>query len=201
MGLEDRIRVEYEFFDEVQKWPRNPKDHDLHEIRKSFVRFGFTYPILLDEGTGKLVAGHGRLDTLQLMFDNGQDPPKRVEVEDGRWKVPVLKGVRFDNFAEAEAYLLADNRLSEIGGWKLDILSVILSEIVDVDGALDGIGYDIAEVMDIIEPVEKGSRGESEERISNRKYFILVPCRDEDHQSDLLETLLGQGIDCRGVVE
>lgn len=199
--MTDLIRVEYEYFDEVQMWPRNPKDHDIHEIRKSFVRFGFTSPILLDEGTGQLVAGHGRLETLQLMLDSGQDPPNRVEIaEDGRWKVPVLRGVRFDNFAEAEAYLLADNRLTEIGGWDLDVLSTILSEIVDVDGALEGVGYDIAEVMDIIEP-KTSDRGNTEERIKNRNYFILIPCNDENHQSDLLETLLGQGIDCRGVVE
>lgn len=149
--MTDLIRVEYEDFEEVQKWPRNPKDHDLHEIRKSFIRFGFTSPILMDEGTGKLVAGHGRLETLQLMWDNNQEPPNRVAIDnEGKWLIPVLRGVTFDNYAEAESYLLADNRLSETGGWKKDVLSEILQEMQDVDGLLEGTGFDEADVADIV---------------------------------------------------
>ena len=67
METTEEIRVEYVSIGEVEKWPRNPKDHDLHEIRKSFYRFGFIKPILVDEGTKKLVAGHGRLDTLKIL--------------------------------------------------------------------------------------------------------------------------------------
>jgi len=149
--LSEEIIIEYVDFEEVQKWPRNPKDHDLNEIKKSFTRFGFTYPVLLDEGTGRLVAGHGRLETLAFMKDHGQDPPVRVRVsDDGKWLVPVLRGIQFANEAEAEAYLLADNRLTEIGGWNKDQLSEILQEMQDVDGLLDGTGFDEADVMDIV---------------------------------------------------
>lgn len=197
-----QIHIQYEDFEEVKKWPRNPKDHDLHEIRKSFLRFGFVTPILVDEKSGNLVAGHGRVDTLAMLKERGEDPPKRTEVtEDGKWLIPVLRGISFDNFAEAEAYLLADNRLTEIGGWNTEILSVILSEIVDVDGALDGVGYDIAEVMDIIEPKERRERNVNQVRQEGRKYFVVVPCENEDEQSDVLERLLTMGIDCKGVIE
>jgi hypothetical protein len=149
--MSDTIKVKYVDFEEVQKWPRNPKDHDLQEIKKSFTRFGFTYPILVDEGTGKLIAGHGRLETLALMKEQGQNPPARVRVlKNGKWMVPVLSGIKFANEAEAEAYLLADNRLTEIGGWNKDQLSEILQEMQDVGGLLDGTGFDEADVMDIV---------------------------------------------------
>lgn len=141
------IRVEYLDFEEVEKWPRNPKDHDLHEIRKSFFRFGFVQPVLLDEGTGRLVAGHGRLDTLRLLKNRNIEPPRGIQEVEGKWLVPVLRGVVFDDPAEAEAFLLADNRISEKGGWKQDVLDTMLQEMVDVDGLLEGTGFDIVDTL------------------------------------------------------
>ena len=151
METTSEITVEYVNFKDIEKWPRNPKDHDLHEIRKSFYRFGFIKPVLVDEGTGQLVAGHGRLDTLKILKDGDKEAPKGVRIlDDDTWLVPVLRGVKFDSPDEAEAFLIADNRLSEIGGWNSDLLSEMLGEVVDVDGALDGIGFDIADVMEMI---------------------------------------------------
>lgn len=144
---ESKIHIEYVDYEEVQRWPRNPKDHDLQEIKKSFTRFGFVNPIILDEGTGSIVAGHGRLDALKLMKTGNFNPPKRVVVEDGKWLVPILRGITFDDPSEAEAYVLADNKLSEIGGWKSDVLSEVLKDMVDVDGALEGTGFTIDDVM------------------------------------------------------
>ena len=112
------MRIESLPLEEVARWPRNPKLHAEADLDASIDRFGFTSPILMDEGTGKLVAGHGRLDALLRRKAAGQPPPARVSVdEDGRWLIPVIRGVSFADEAEAEAYLIADNRLSEIGGW------------------------------------------------------------------------------------
>jgi hypothetical protein len=148
---DDTIRVEYVDFEEVKKWPRNPKDHDLHEIRKSFNRFGFIKPVLLDEGTGQLVAGHGRLETLRLIRKNEGEPPRGVKVSGDSWLVPVLRGVEFKDAREAEAFLLADNRLSEIGGWNKNLLDSIIGEMSEVDGMLEGIGFDDLAVDKILE--------------------------------------------------
>ena len=150
--MTEEIRVEYMNFEEIRKWPRNPKDHDLHEIQKSFYRFGFIKPVLVDESSGQLVAGHGRLDTLRLLKDGGKNPPRGVQVvNDETWLVPVLRGVHFENLSEAESYLLADNRLSEIGGWNNDALAAILEEMSgDNEELLDGTGFDIADVDDLI---------------------------------------------------
>lgn len=133
-------------FVEIIKWPRNPKDHDLEEIKKSFGRFGFVKPILVDEGSMKLVAGHGRIDSLKGIKEAGKAPPRGIKVENGNWLVPVLRGVEFANTKEAEAYLLADNRLGEIGGWNQDMLSEIVNELSG-EGLLEGVGF-TAESMD-----------------------------------------------------
>ena len=149
--MSEDIRVEYLDFEEVEKWPRNPKDHDLHEIRKSFTRFGFIKPVLIDEGTGKLVAGHGRLDTLRLLKDHQAPAPRGVRIEEDRWLVPVLRGVKFTDPAEAEAYLLADNRIGQLGGWKKDVLDIMIEEMADVDGLLEGTGFEEAGIESILE--------------------------------------------------
>jgi hypothetical protein len=39
----------------------------------------------------------------------GESPPSRVQECEGEWMVPVVRGYRSKNDAEASAYLLADN--------------------------------------------------------------------------------------------
>lgn len=142
MAKGDDLRLEYVTLDEVRRWPRNPKLHDDAALERSLKRYGFVAPLLLDERTQKLVAGHGRLAALESLRDAGEAPPARVRVDGkGRWLVPVVRGVSFTTAAEAEAYLLADNRLVEAGGWDQDLLREI---VCDLDGAgmeLDGLGW------------------------------------------------------------
>jgi len=157
----DSLEIRYEDLDDIIGADNNPKDHDLGVLYQSMQRFGFTNPIIMNESTGKLLAGHGRLQTLQMMKDNGEDAPKRIDVvkdiEDDRietWYVPVLYGVSIDNVSEAQAYLIADNRLTELGGWKPMDLMDSLTEIIEETGNLDGTGYDLDDVETILGDME-----------------------------------------------
>ena len=156
------LELRYEDLDDIIQADNNPKDHDLGVLYQSMKRFGFTNPIIMNESTGKLLAGHGRLQTLQMMKDNGEDAPKRIDVvkdiEDDRietWYVPVLYGVKIDNVSEAQAYLIADNRLTELGGWKPMDLMDSLAEILENTGNLDGTGYDLDDVETILSDIER----------------------------------------------
>tara|TARA_R100000329_G_scaffold44633_1_gene41690 strand:+ start:317 stop:991 length:675 start_codon:yes stop_codon:yes gene_type:complete len=157
----DSLEIRYEDLDDIVSADNNPKDHDLGVLYQSMQRFGFTNPIIMNESTGKLLAGHGRLQTLQMMKDNGEDAPKRIDVvkdiEDDRietWYVPVLYGVSIENVSEAQAYLIADNRLTELGGWKPMDLMDSLTEIIEETGNLDGTGYDLDDVETILGDME-----------------------------------------------
>ena len=157
----DSLEIRYEDLDDIVSADNNPKDHDLGVLYQSMQRFGFTNPIIMNESTGKLLAGHGRLQTLQMMKDNGEDAPKRIDVvkdiEDDRietWYVPVLYGVSIENVSEAQAYLIADNRLTELGGWKNMDLIESLNEIIEETGNLDGTGYDLDDVETILGDME-----------------------------------------------
>ena len=189
------ISVKYENLDDIIQADTNPKDHDLGVLYQSMKRFGFTNPIIVNESTGKLLAGHGRLQTLQMMRDNGEKAPDRIEVELDtgdetieNWYVPVLYGVSMDNLAEAQAYLIADNRLTELGGWKPMDLMENLSEIIEETGNLDGTGYDLDDVETILGDIERDTfdvsdtiseiDDETEVSISVGRYKFKVDAED-----------------------
>ena len=106
----------------------NARVHDGDQIARiaaSIARFGWTVPALVDE-RGVLVAGHGRLLAARHL---------------GLKEVPVI---RLDHLtdAEARAYRIADNKLTEIAGWDEDALAAELARLGEdgFDLSLTGFG-------------------------------------------------------------
>jgi len=190
------INIEYQNLDEIIEADDNPKDHDLGVIYTSIKRFGFNNPIMMNESTGKLLAGHGRLQTLKMMRDNGEKAPDRIKVEKDTgdetieyWLVPVITGISIENVGEAQAYLLADNRITELGGWKPMDLMESLTDIIESTGSLDGTGYDLDDVETILGDMEtttfdvddkqiSENTDETEVSVSVGRYKFKVPADD-----------------------
>lgn len=137
-------RIEYVALNQVQRARRNPKQHDETSIAASLTRFGLGELPLIDERTGLLVAGEGRINQLTALRDaDKHSPPDGVHLaDDGDWLVPVISGWSSADDTEAEAYLIASNRLSERGGWDGLGLAEMLAAL---DGELDGVGYSTEE--------------------------------------------------------
>lgn len=134
--------IEYRPLHRLMRAPRNPKRHDVAAISASMRRFGYVESITEDSRTGRLVAGHGRLDELEAQRTAGDDPPDGIRVDDaGDWWVPVQCGWRSRSDDEAEAYLVASNFTSELGGWDEQELADLLSDLASRT-SLDGTGYD-----------------------------------------------------------
>ncbi len=146
----ERIWVDYMRLGDVQPAEVNPKGHD-GSIAESIGRFGFNDPLALDERTGRLVEGHGRLEELKALRDRGEPPPGRVQIAgDGEWLVPVVRGVSFDNDGEAAAYLLAHNKTTEAGGWNTEELAGLLGSLRDDGVELEGLGWEAPELDDLL---------------------------------------------------
>jgi len=147
-------RLEYLSLDELVPALKNPKRHS-DAIDASMTRFGFTEPVILDERTGRLVAGHGRVAALRKLHQQGHAAPEGVRTkagqaegegfDDGEWLIPVLRGWASKTDADAEAYLVASNRLTEAGGWDDAALAEMLQGLQASDSLL-GVGFSEADL-------------------------------------------------------
>lgn len=118
MALSDGIQIYEEMHQEYRplgellgmRWDENPKLHQDNLLEHSFVEYGFNDPVELDAANGVLVAGHGRLGKLKAMKDAGQNPPRRIKVdESGEWLVPTIL-LDFSDKNKAYLYALMNNR-------------------------------------------------------------------------------------------
>ncbi|WP_431935825.1 DNA methyltransferase [Micromonospora sp. RP3T] len=133
----DRRWTEYMRLPDIAAALRNPKQHAEHDINNSIRQFGLAELPTLDERTGRLVAGHGRLDQLTAMRAANNPPPRYVQVDDdGEWLVPVERGWESEDDDAAAAYLVASNNLTTKGGWDRDELGALLLDINAADHSL-----------------------------------------------------------------
>lgn len=89
--------------EKLQPYKNNAKVHDkaqLEKIAASIKEFGFLNPILIDKDYN-IIAGHGRTEAAKLL---------------GMTELPAVY-VEGLTDAQRRAYILADNRLTELGGW------------------------------------------------------------------------------------
>lgn len=136
----------------IKPYERNAKDHSAEQVEKiaaSIQEFGFLSPCLVDKGNN-LIAGHGRVEAAKLL---------------GLESVPC---VCVDDLTEAQkrAYIIADNKLTEMGAWNYEILEEELAELNAMDFDVDLTGFEIQVDSDWFETRERwddSGEGESEE--------------------------------------
>ena len=158
----------------------NAKTHPEEQVLKiasSIKAFGFNAPILVDGNNG-IIAGHGRLQAA-----------KKLNLS----TVPV---VRLDHLSEAQkkAYILADNRLGEVGGtdWDMDLVSLELQDLQEMDFDIDLTGFSI----DALEPIDDSDLDLEEEDYSE-VFNIIVKCSSEFEQETTYNKLIEGGYECQ----
>jgi ParB-like chromosome segregation protein Spo0J len=114
--------------------PRNPRRHDRRHVRqiaRSIETFGFNAPVLIDAG-GQIIAGHGRIESARLL---------------GRTSVPTIELGHLSP-EQQTAYLLADNKLTDLSTWDSTLLAEVLRDLSAVDLAFDleATGFSVAEI-------------------------------------------------------
>lgn len=130
------LAVEYLPLADLVPYARNARTHSaaqVSQIAASVREFGWTNPVLVDEADG-IIAGHGRVMAAQLL---GMD------------QVPCIRLLGLTK-AQQRAYTIADNRLALNAGWDAEMLAVELDELRDDDFDLDLLGFEAAELNNLI---------------------------------------------------
>ena len=113
---------------DIRPYERNAKVHSAEQVEKiaeSIRQFGFLSPCLIDKKKN-LVAGHGRLEAAKKL---------------GMKSVPC---VYIEGLSEAKrkAYILADNKLADLGTWDQDLVNVELFDLGDAGLDMSLFGFD-----------------------------------------------------------
>jgi DNA modification methylase len=129
-----QLEIVYQSISQLKPDPANPRRHSkkqIGQIAASIEAFGFNVPILIDR-EGKVIAGHGRLAACRAL---------------GWSEVPTLC---LDHLtpAQARAFMIADNRLTEISTWDDRLLAEQLKELSlsGLDFDLEITGFEVAEI-------------------------------------------------------
>lgn len=170
-------------------YENNAKIHgeaQLEKLKASIEEFGFISPCLIDKDNN-IIAGHGRVMAAKAL---------------GMKSVPCvyIEGLTDE---QRRAYILADNRLSELGEWDMDIVGDELAELDELgfDVSLTGFDFEIDDPEIIDDNYEKTES--IEPRAKRGDIFQLgdhrLMCGDSTEASDVAE-LMGGG-HCRRCID
>src|SRR5207248_4678630 len=128
------LRIDLRPAEELKPNPANARIHSKKQIRQianSIEAFGFNVPVLVDAELN-VICGHGRLFACREL---------------GWSEVPTLC---LDHLspAQARAFMIADNRLTEISTWDDKLLAEQLKDLSlsGLDFDLEIIGFEVAEI-------------------------------------------------------
>src|SRR5712672_1495325 len=129
-----RLMIIYRRIEDLKPDPANPRRHSKKQIRQiadSIKTFGFNVPVLIDRDNS-VICGHGRLVAC---------------CELGWTEVPTL---RLDHLtpAQARAFMIADNRLTEIATWDDRLLAEQLQDLSlsGLDFSIEVTGFEMGEI-------------------------------------------------------
>lgn len=144
----------------LRPYEKNAKIHGSGQIEKlkaSIKEFGFLTPCLIDNEYN-LIAGHGRVMAAQEL---------------GMESVPCVF-VEGLSDAQRRAYILADNRLGELGEWDSEIVQSELQSLLESGFDIELTGFELDDTIDNVSDLNDSGLTEeikewlTEETISQR---------------------------------
>lgn len=122
-------RLERRVLADILPWDGNPRIHSEGQVamlEKSLDAFGLGALPIIQAGTNKLIAGHGRLIALKRKMPLSADIPVLVmDVDD----------------LQALGYAIADNRLQELSEWDNSLLRSAMAELDDGSFDVEAVGF------------------------------------------------------------
>lgn len=98
----------------------------------------------------------------------------------------------------AEAFLIADNRTSELAENDWSALGDLLQSLDDGSINMMATGYDDEALARLMHGLDDAT-GRLRERVLREQWQVLIECNDEQQQRALLERLTQEGYRCRAL--
>lgn len=160
---------------ELSPWADNPNVHPQFQpetVAESIRAFGFVAPAVVWRKEGRLVAGHGRLQAMNLLCDTGYDYiDEKGEIQhreadpsfapQGAPKAGYMRVIFHDFPSEtaANAYAVADNELARQAHMDEDQVKKLLRDVRADDsfGALHAIGFPADQLQAMLSEPDDGT--------------------------------------------
>ncbi len=140
--------------------PKNPRVHpesQMAKLQHSIDTFDYAKgSIVIQKSTGYILAGHGIVEALKT---KGYQDVDVVEVD-------LSAG-------QAEAFMIADNKLGDDSLWDNTALNALLTELTEIDIPLLDAGFDEDSLSELIKSTDSG---------------IVIPPEDFKEYGDDIET-------------
>ena len=122
---------------DIKPYEKNPRKNDsaVDAVANSISQFGFRVPVVIDKDN-VIVCGHTRYKAAKKL---------------GLDKVPCVVADDLTD-EQIKAYRLADNKVSELAEWDIDLLGEELDGIFDID--MSDFGFDLSEEEEETEVIE-----------------------------------------------
>lgn len=176
----EKLEVAYIATTDLIPYANNPRTHSEQQVAQvaaSIKEFGFNNPILIDENNG-IIAGHGRLAAAQKL------------------DLKLVPTIMLEGLTEAQrkAYVIADNKLTENGGWDHDLLAVEIERLAELDIDLSLTGMDEIELAKMF---DQPADNVVKELDYAESFSVVVECSDESEQEKIFNRLDSEGYKCR----
>ena len=162
---------------DIKPYEKNPRKNDnaVKYVANSIKEFGFQQPIVIDKN-GVIVAG-----------DTRYKASKKLGLE----KVPCIIADDLTD-EQIKAYRLADNKVSELAEWDIDLLGEELEGIIDID--MSNFDFDLGEEEE--EPTAPTERKDLSDKVGET-YEVIIECDSEEQQAEIYERVRKEGLSCR----
>lgn len=175
--------------DQIQQWDvdrlraadSNPRKHPKGQIEQLAARYkvvGFTKPIFVRHD-GRIIAGHGRWEAAKLA---------------GLKSVPVIVAPQEWTDQQCLEELLADNALGDGSKWDEEDLGAHLALLSAAGSDLKALGFE--PLKDDKQPGDP----DATPQLQGLSYSVVLRCRDEAHQGELLARFEGEGLTCEALI-
>lgn len=154
---EEAENMQWVRLDDLSPWARNARQHSddsTGKLAAGIRRFGFLVPLTAWRDESRIAAGHGRrLAMLSILREDPAFVPRNAPPGVGPGMVPVM-WEDFATEAQFEAFAIADNRQAKNAEDDAGALAAILQEMDSQGLGFDGMGFDDAELAEMLAGLE-----------------------------------------------